>query len=245
MEARHEDAETRRRGESAEPTLFPSSRPPVSPSSNLRPAVFLDRDGTLMEEVHYCADPALVRLFPGTAAALRRLAARGFLCVIITNQSGIGRGLLTEAQYHAVQAELLRQLEERRGDAETRRHGESAEPTLSASPRLPISPSSLIAASYFCPDAPPTPSPRRKPEPGMVWEAARDLGIDLARSWFVGDKAADIACGARAGTRTLLVQTGYGAQTAVQRLDPAPDFIVKDIAAAVEVVLQNSDANRP
>jgi len=182
----------------------------------LRPAVFLDRDGTLMEEVHYCADPALVRLFPGTAAALRRLTERGYLCVIITNQSGIGRGLLTEAQYHAVQAELLRQLG-----------------------------ADCIAASYFCPDAPPTPSPRRKPEPGMVLEAVRDLGIDLARSWFVGDKAADIACGALAGTRTLLVQTGYGAETAATPSEPAPDFFVKDVAAAADVILQNSDAIRP
>ncbi|MDD5349221.1 MAG: HAD family hydrolase [Chthoniobacteraceae bacterium] len=190
----------------------------------LRPAVFLDRDGTLMEEVHYCADPALVRVFPGTAAALRRLVERGFLCVLITNQSGIGRGLLTEEQYQAVQCELLRQLEAREGKA-------------AASP--------LITASYYCPDAPPTPSPRRKPEPGMVREAACDLGIDLARSWFVGDKAADIACGRRAGTRTILVQTGYGAQTAAGPCDPPPHFVAKEIVAAVEIVVQNSDAIRP
>ena len=182
----------------------------------LRPAVFLDRDGTLMEEVHYCADPALVRLFPGTGSALRELSARGYLCVIITNQSGIGRGLLTEEQYHAVQAELLRQLE-----------------------------ADVISASYFCPDAPPTPSPRRKPEPGMVLEAARDLGIDLAKSWFVGDKAADIECGTRAGTRTILVQTGYGTQTAAEPCQPAPNFIAKDVVAAVALILQNSDAIRP
>jgi len=181
----------------------------------LRPAVFLDRDGTLMEEVHYCADPALVRLFPGTAAALRRLTERGFLCVIITNQSGIGRGLLTETQYQAVQAELMWQLG---GD--------------------------IITASYFCPDAPPTASTRRKPETGMVQEAARDLGIDLAQSWFVGDKAADIECGACAGTQTILVQTGYGAK-ATATLDVSPHFIAKDIVAAVEVILQNSNANRP
>ena len=253
----------------------------------LRPAIFLDRDGTLMEEVHYCADPALVRLIPGTAEALRQLNAHGFLCVIITNQSGIGRGLLTEAQYHAVQTELLRQLgtqqleenlelrnsgeesgsqtallrssnqntersddalrspEAQRGDKTGKaeemefRHEANAVPSLNSqlSTLNPPSPP-LIAASYFCPDAPPTPSPRRKPEPGMVLEAARDLGIDLARSWFVGDKAADIACGARAGTRTILVQTGYGAQTANALLESSPDFIVKDIAAAAEVMLQ-------
>ena len=229
----------------------------------LRPAVFFDRDGTLMEVVHYCADPALVRLIPGTAAALRQLTERGYLCVIITNQSGIGRGLFTEAQYHAVQAELFRQLgaqekenlelwnsgEEKLGSQEARKTEEMEDSHESTKARrhegVADSRPPLIAASYFCPDAPPTPSPRRKPEPGMVMEAARDLGIDLARSWFVGDKTADIGCGARAGTRTILVQTGYGAQTATAPLEPAPDFLVKDVAAAVEVVLQNSDAIRP
>jgi len=235
----------------------------------LRPAVFLDRDGTLMEEVHYCADPALVRLFPGTANALRRLTEHGYLCVIITNQSGIGRGLLTEAQYHAVQAELVRQLRTQEGENQELRNsgGEKkiGEPegfqanSRGSSEATPPEPSQqashpggvadsqpcLIAASYFCPDAPSIPSSRRKPEPGMVLEAAHDLGIDLARSWFVGDKAADIACGTRAGTRTILVQTGYGTQTAAEPCQPAPNFIAKDIVAAVEVVLQNSDAIRP
>lgn len=190
--------------------------------TTLRPAVFLDRDGTLMEEVHYCADPELVRLFPETATALRRLTERGYLCVIITNQSGIGRGMLTEVQYHAVQAELLRQLDENCGAS-----------------------SSLISASYFCPDAPPTVSPRRKPEPGMVMEAVRDLGIDLARSWFVGDKAADIECGARAGTRTILVQTGYGTKEGGASMRVSPNFVAKDIVAAVGIILDNSDAHRP
>lgn len=180
------------------------------------PAVFLDRDGTLMEEVHYCANPALVRLFPGTAEALGCLVRCGYRCVIVTNQSGIGRGLFAEADYHAVQAELLRQL-----GAQT--------------PGLPP----LISASYHCPDV--LPSPRRKPEPGMVLEAARDLDLDLARSWFVGDKAADIECGSRAGTRTVLVQTGYGG-CEDQRLGVSPNFIAKDIVAAASIILQNNDA---
>lgn len=188
-----------------------------------RPAVFLDRDGTLMEEVHYCADPAKVRLFPGTAAALRRLNERGYVCVIITNQSGIGRGMFTETEYQAVQAEVLRQLEAQEAPAERKSV-------------LPIR-NSLIAASYFCPDV--LPSPRRKPEPGMVLEAAHDLDLDLARSWFVGDKPADIECGARAGTRTIRVQTGYGTEDEVE---VSPNFLAKDIVAAVEVILQNSDA---
>jgi len=173
----------------------------------LRPAVFFDRDGTLMEEAHYCADPALVRVFPGTAAALRQLNECGFLCVIITNQSGIGRGMFTVAQYEAVHAELLRQLGE-----------------------------GCIAATYMCPDLS---SPRRKPETGMVMEAVRDLGIDLSKSWFVGDKPADIECGARAGMRTILVETGYGGQ---YDGESKPDFFAKDVGAAAALILENRDA---
>jgi len=179
-----------------------------------RPAVFLDRDGTLMEEVHYCADPALVRIFPGAAEAMLKLKACGFLLVIVTNQSGIGRGLLTKAQYLAVQAELMRQLDE---TAKCR---------------------SLISAAYFCPDAPPPVSSRRKPEPGMVLEAVRDLDIDLSRSWFVGDRSVDIECGQRAGTRTILVQTGYGTGETASLTAPNPDFVVKDVVVAAEIILE-------
>lgn len=146
-----------------------------------RKAVFLDRDGTVMEEVHYCADPALVKVYPGVPEALRRLKAAGYCIFIVTNQSGIGRGWISEAQYEAVQQELLRQI----GD-------------------------NLVDATYYCPDAPGTHSGRRKPEPGMVLEAAAQHGIDLAASFLIGDKCADIECGQRAGTRTVLVRTGYG-----------------------------------
>jgi D-glycero-D-manno-heptose 1,7-bisphosphate phosphatase len=167
-------------------------------------AVFLDRDGTLMEEVHYCADPGLVKLFPGVPAALQRLKDAGFRNIIITNQSGIGRGLLTEAHYQSVQAELLRQ----------------------------IGPN-LIDATYYCPDTPEVPSLRRKPNPGMVLEAAAEYDIDLAESYFIGDKIADIQCGQRAGTRTILVSTGYGKDQVC-----APDFRAKDLAEAVKFVLE-------
>lgn len=168
-----------------------------------RPAVFFDRDGTLMEDVHYCGDPALVRVYPGVSEALRSLKAAGFLLFVVTNQSGIARGLITEAQYHAVQQEFLRQLG-----------------------------GGLIEASYFCPDAPGVPSTRRKPEPGMVLEAAAEFGIDLARSWFVGDKSADIECGQRAGTRTVLVLTGYGREQTC-----TPDFTASDAVEAAAHIL--------
>jgi len=168
-----------------------------------RPAVFFDRDGTLMRDENYCGDPALVSVYPGVPDALRKLKAAGFAIVIVSNQSGIGRGLITEAQYGAVQAEFLRQAG-----------------------------ADLIDASYFCPDPPGAGSTRRKPEPGMVLEAARDLGLDMARSWLVGDKRSDIECGRRAGTRTILVLTGYGAAQNCQ-----PDFTVADAVQAAALIL--------
>jgi len=167
------------------------------------PAVFFDRDGTLMEEVNYCAEPRDVAVYPGVPEALRKLKNAGFRTVILTNQSGIGRGLFTEAQYQAVQLELLSQLGE-----------------------------GLIDACYFCPDVPGAPSTRRKPEPGMVLEAVADHDIDLERSFMIGDKAADIECGRRAGMRTILVLTGYGAGE-----ECCPDFRVPDVVLAIEVVL--------
>ena len=168
----------------------------------------MDRDGTLIEEVDYCSDPKDVRLYPGVRDALRQLKNSGYKNIIITNQAGIGRGKLTEAQYRAVEAEVLNQ----------------------------IGPG-LVDATYFCPDAPWEPSTRRKPQPGMVLEAAEEHGIDLAASFFVGDKTSDIDCGRNAGTRTILVQTGYGNQ----QDDACPDFIAKDVVAAADIILKSAD----
>ena len=174
------------------------------------PAVFLDRDGTLMHEVNYCRDPADVRLFDGACDALRRLKAAGFVLVIITNQSGIARRMLTEADFEKVQARLLELLG-----------------------------GNLIAATYMCPDGPAGESGRRKPSPAMVHEAARDLGLDLSRSWFVGDKAIDVQCGLAAGTRAVLVRTGHGAGE-----DAAgAHFVAKDIASAADFILSDSGAS--
>ena len=173
---------------------------------SLRPAVFFDRDGTLMEEAGYCADPRQVRLYPGVPGALRELKAAGFLTFIVTNQSGIARGFFTQAQYQAVQAQLLAE----------------------------IGPG-LIDASYYCPDAPGVPSSCRKPEPGMVLQAARDFAIDLPRSYFIGDKSADIECGRRAGTRTILVMTGYGPRQTCE-----PDWRAPDVTQAIRIVLDQA-----
>lgn len=145
-----------------------------------RRAVFFDRDGTLMREEDYCDHPSRVHAIPGAAAALAELRARGWLNVVITNQSGIGRGYFTLADYEAVNAELFRQL------------------------------GGMIDAAYCCPDHPGTPTPRRKPGIGMIDEAVREHGIATTQSWMIGDKDLDIACGRAAGCRTILVLTGYG-----------------------------------
>jgi D-glycero-D-manno-heptose 1,7-bisphosphate phosphatase len=171
------------------------------------PAVFLDRDGTLMREVNYCADPKLVEIFPGVSEALVRLKSAGYKLIVISNQAGIGRGYFTEKEYHAVEAEVARA----------------------------IRPATLNA-TYFCPDHPEHATARRKPAPGMVLEAQRDHGIDLARSFFIGDKAIDIECGRNAGLRTILVKTGYG-ETHAQ-----PDWIAEDLAAAAEIILTQDSA---
>jgi len=175
-----------------------------------QPAVFLDRDGTLMHEVNYCRDPADVRLFDGAGDALRKLKSAGFTLVIITNQSGIARGMLTEADFRAVQVRLLELLG---GD--------------------------LIAATYMCADGPAGESGRRKPSPAMVLEAARDLSLDLTRSWFVGDKDADVQCGLNAGTRAVLVRTGHGGGANAA----GAHFVAKDIASAADFILSDSGAS--
>jgi len=148
------------------------------------PAVFVDRDGTIMEDCDYCSDPQQVRVFPGVPNALRRLKSAGYKIIVITNQSGIGRGFFTLQQYRAVETEVLRQL----GDG-------------------------LIEATYFCPDVPGKPSKCRKPSPGMVLQAAREHDVDLARSFLIGDKEIDAECAHNAGIRAVRVRTGFDRAT--------------------------------
>jgi D-glycero-D-manno-heptose 1,7-bisphosphate phosphatase len=143
------------------------------------PAVFIDRDGTIMEDADYCSHPKEVRIFPGVPETLQRLKSKGFKLIIITNQSGIGRGFFTMEQYRAVEAEVLQQLG-----------------------------NDLIDATYFCPDIPGQKSICRKPAPGMILKAAQEHRIDLSGSFFIGDKEIDAECGRNAGVRTIRVQTG-------------------------------------
>ncbi len=178
--------------------------------SSLRPAIFIDRDGTLMEDVPWITNPAEVRLFPGVREALQDLKRAGFRVVMVTNQSGIGRGWMTVAQFEAVQARLLELLG-----------------------------SDVFDGIYMCPDRPDAPSERRKPAPGMIFEAARDLKIDLARSWMIGDKASDVECGQNANVKSVQVRTGEGEKQRsaeavyfAEGFEEAVRFVLREVGAA-------------
>ncbi len=145
-----------------------------------RPAAFLDRDGTLIEDAHYLSDPDGVHLLPGVAEPIADLNARGLLAVVITNQSGIAQGLLTEAQYEATRRRLVDLLADR---------------------------GARIDASYHCPHHPSVSGPCdcRKPALGLYERAARDLAIDLAQSLFVGDRRRDVEMALEVGGMGILV----------------------------------------
>jgi len=145
-------------------------------TSGRRRALLLDRDGTLIVDVGYPRDPARVEPLPGAVDALRALQQR-FALVIVSNQSGLGRGLITEAEAHAVHARVIDVFA---------RGGVS------------------FAGAYYCPHAPEASCPCRKPAPGLLLDAARELDLDLAGSLMIGDKPSDIAAGLAAGCRYTL-----------------------------------------
>ncbi|MFU8856515.1 MAG: D-glycero-alpha-D-manno-heptose-1,7-bisphosphate 7-phosphatase [Deferrisomatales bacterium] len=180
----------------------------------MRKAVFLDRDGTLIREVGYLSDLEALELLPGAAAALRRLGEAGYLRLVVTNQSGVARGYFDEAFVEATHRELLRRLREHGADVE---------------------------AFYVCSHHPDFTGACacRKPNPGLVLRAAREWGVDLASSWVIGDKPADVEAGRRAGCRTALVRTGYGEETEAELAAAGrrADVLAADLAAAVEEIL--------
>jgi histidinol-phosphate phosphatase family protein len=175
-------------------------------------AVFLDRDGTVIAERHYLKDPAQVELLPGAVEALRRLQDAGFWLFFVTNQSGIGRGYFTLEEALRVQARV----EELLGRGGVR-----------------------LTKTYLAPEAPDQPSRGRKPSPAFLWDARDEFGVDLARSYMIGDKLIDLECGWNAGVRrSLLVCTGYGRETAEREAGRLRDaVVVPDLAAAAEWIL--------
>lgn len=157
----------------------------------LKRAVFIDKDGTLIPDIPYNVDPEVISLSPGAGETLRRLQRRGYLLIVVSNQSGIARGLFRESALSPVRDRL---------DALLREHGAS------------------LDGFYYCPHLPPGEATVpvyarncdcRKPQPGMLLRAARIQGIDLARSWMIGDIAADREAGLRAGCRTILIEKPY------------------------------------
>lgn len=174
------------------------------------PAVFLDRDGTLIEERSYLADPDGVRLLPGVAEGLRALRAAGYRLIVVTNQSGIARGLITPDQYERVR-DRLHDLLNRAGVR--------------------------LDGVYHCPHHPEITGPCdcRKPGLALYRRAATEHDVDLARSVFVGDKPGDIEPAAALGGRGILVRTGYG-RSSEGSVDASVD-IANDFGAAVERIL--------
>jgi D-glycero-D-manno-heptose 1,7-bisphosphate phosphatase len=173
--------------------------------------VALDRDGTIIEERNYLADLAQVRLLPGAAAGLRQMQAHGFGLVVITNQSGIARGYFTEAQMTAVH-ERLREL-------------------LAAE-------SIQLDGIYVCPHHPDDHCECRKPRPGLLERAARELNFDVQRAFVIGDKPCDIDLGRACGAKTILVRTGYGAEFEAADTVQA-DHVVNDLSAAATAILRS------
>lgn len=153
----------------------------------MKPAIFLDRDGTLIEERNYLRRPEDVVLLPGAGEGLRMLQQCGFNLIIVSNQSGVGRGYFTLSDVEAVNARVF---------AEFAQFGVRFEKV------------------YIAPEAPSQPSRGRKPSPQFLFDARDELGVDLASSYMIGDKLIDLECGWNAGVkRCLLVRTGYGKET--------------------------------
>jgi D-glycero-D-manno-heptose 1,7-bisphosphate phosphatase len=179
-----------------------------------RPAVFLDRDGTLIEDRHYLRDPAEVRLLPGVGGAIRRLNKAGVAAVVVTNQSGIARGLLTEADYTAT----ARRLDDLLAGAGAR-----------------------LDAAYHCPHLPEISGPCECRKPGLLLyrRAAGDLDLDLERSWWVGDRPRDVEAASALGGRGMLIlpsadeEGGDAARRRGWSLAP-------DLPAAVRTILAGS-----
>lgn len=145
-----------------------------------KPAAFIDRDGTLIEEVNYLSHVADLRIFPYTAEAVDRLKERGFFVFVVTNQSGIGRNIFDESAMHGIHEKLQAEL------------------------------NNSIDAFYFCPHLPCDGCTCRKPGLGMIEAAQNDFMIDMSGSWMIGDKKIDVETGFNAGIKTAMVKTGYG-----------------------------------
>jgi D-glycero-D-manno-heptose 1,7-bisphosphate phosphatase len=179
--------------------------------------VFLDRDGTLVIERGYLSDPDDIELLPGTAQALRELKAAGYPLVVISNQSGVGRGFYPESRVHEAMARLRHELRARGVE---------------------------LDAVYFCPHRPEAGCACRKPGTALLERAADDLELTLRHSVMVGDKMLDVETGHRAGAHGILLRTGYGRDEEQRGADArtVPDAVCDDIAQAARWILERGEA---
>ena len=184
----------------------------------MRPAVFLDRDGTINEDVGYLDSLERLTLFPYSIDAVRLLNGAGFCVVVVTNQGGVAAGLVDETFVHDVHEVL-------------RRRFEAGGATIERFYHCPHDPHAVVEAYRRECDC-------RKPKPGMIRQAEVDLGLDPTRSYVVGDKWSDVALARSVGATGILVQTGYGT-TQAKRLDRPRDAIVTaDLMAATVRILE-------
>lgn len=186
----------------------------------MRPAIFLDRDGTLNVDVGYLHALDQLELFPWTVDALRLLKRAGFALVVVTNQSGVAAGLIDEGFVDEAHLELQRRLEA---------EGAGIDGYYSC-PHHPMGTVEKFRTECRC----------RKPGPGMVEDAVRDLGLDPARSWVVGDKWLDVQLGQAVGARSILVRTGWGRRQEAKRPQGQDvDAVCDNLMHAVSVILSS------
>lgn len=185
---------------------------------DLKPAVFLDRDGTIIKHVHHLVDPALVQLLPGVPDAILRLQLHGFACVVVTNQSVVGRGLLSEEGLQQIHEEMAKQL----SSFEIRLDG------VYSCFKVPEQSDPCVIEH-----------PDRKPGPGMIFRAAQELSLNINRSWMIGDSISDVMAGRNAGCEgAILLATP---ESCKHRLSISPPPIkAATLSAAADVILCHS-----
>ncbi len=190
-------------------------------SKQMHKAVFLDKDGTLIEDVPYNADPGKIRFTRGSTEGLRLLQKCGYRLIVVTNQAGIAKGLVTVPDLQVMRARLFEL-------------SEAAGVRLSGFFFCPHHPEGTVEQYRVSCDC-------RKPEPGLILRAAREHSIDLTASWLVGDILHDIEAGRRAGCRTILIDNGNETEWVIAPLR-VPDHIVSDLQEAAEIICKENGA---
>ena len=184
----------------------------------MRYAIFLDRDNTIIRNDDHLGDPAGVELFEDSVDSLLRFVEAGYELVVVTNQSGVARGLFTEEDVHAVHETIRKQVRDASGGHDLLVHWYHS----------PYHPDGHVEPFNIAHDT-------RKPEPGMLHQAAAELDLDLAGSWMIGDTPRDVRAGQNAGCRTILLRhSGYETMD-----EPAPDAVVNSLADAVDIILDS------